>query len=149
MRLVRSHVVVYELPYPRPVRWKDTVEDSGLFMLLRLVTDAGLEGVAEGPIKPTWTGTTPRVLAAALEDLLLPALEDVDLSEPAAVRSRLDRFPENTLAQGLIDNACWDLRAQAKGAPLWRLWGGVREVALSWTVTRDAPRSWRRKRPTW
>jgi L-Ala-D/L-Glu epimerase len=140
MRLVRSHAVVYELPYPRPVRWKDTVEGSGLFMLLRLITDAGLEGIAEGPIKPTWTGTTPRVLAAALEDLLLPALKDVDLAEPAAVRSRLDRFPENTLAKGLIDNACWDLRAQAKGDPLWRLWGGVREVALSWTVTREAPK---------
>ena len=139
MRLVRSQSVVYKLPYPRPVRWKDTVEDGEVFMLLRLITDDGFEGVAEGPIKPTWTGTTPRILAAAIEDLLLPALEKTDLADPAAVRSRLDAFPENTLAKGLIDNACWDLRAQAKGKPLWQLWGGKREVALSWTVTREAP----------
>jgi L-alanine-DL-glutamate epimerase-like enolase superfamily enzyme len=132
-------MVVYKLPYPRPVRWKDTVEDGGLFMLLRLVTDAGLEGVAEGPIKPTWTGTTPRALAAVIDDLLLPALEKTDLSDPAAVRSRLDAFPENTLAKGLVDNACWDLHAQARGEPLWRLWGGSREVPLSWTVTRERP----------
>jgi L-alanine-DL-glutamate epimerase-like enolase superfamily enzyme len=133
-------MIVYQLAYPRPVRWKDTVEDSGLFMLLRLSADAGFEGVAEAPIKPTWTGTTPRVLAAALQDLLLPALHDANLSDPAVVRSRLERFPENTLAKGLIDNACWDLHAQAKGEPLWRLWGGVREVPLSWTVTREAPK---------
>lgn len=85
MRLERSSIVVYKLPYPRPVRWKDSVEDGGLFMLLRLFSDTGLEGIAEGPIKPTWTGTTPRSLTAVIEDLLLPALRDVDLADPAAV----------------------------------------------------------------
>ena len=64
MRLTRSQIAVYKLSYPRPVRWKDTVEDGGLFMLLRLFSDEGFEGVAEAPIKPTWTGTTPRSLAA-------------------------------------------------------------------------------------
>jgi len=139
MRLERSNIVVYKLPYPRPVRWKDTVEDGGLFMLLRLFSDEGLEGVAEGPIKPTWTGTTPRSLTAAIEDMLLPALKGVDLADAAAVRKRLDAFPENTLAKGMIDNALWDLRAQAHRKPLWELWGGARVVPLSWTVTREAP----------
>lgn len=139
MRLERHNIAVYKLPYPRPVRWKDTVEDGGLFMLLRLIDDEGREGVAEGPIKPTWTGTTRRTLTAVIEDLLLPALEGIDLADAAAVRKRLEAFPENTLAKGMIDNACWDLRAQAQGQPLWRLWGGEREVPLSWTVTREAP----------
>jgi L-alanine-DL-glutamate epimerase-like enolase superfamily enzyme len=139
MRLAQTQMLVYKLPYPRPVRWKDTVEDGGLFMLLRLTTEEGYEGVAEGPIKPTWTGTTPRSLAATVEDLLVPALEGVDLADAVAVRSRLERFPENTLAKGLVDNACWDLRAQLAGEPLWALWKGTRDVALSWTVTREAP----------
>jgi L-alanine-DL-glutamate epimerase-like enolase superfamily enzyme len=141
MRLARSSLTVYRLRYPRPVRWKDTVEDSGTFLLLRLIADNGLEGVAEGPIKPTWTGVTRRSLSAALEDLLLPALEKTDLSDPGAVRARLDSFPENTLAKGLIDNACWDLRAQSQGLPLWQLLGGKREVPLSWTVTRATPKA--------
>lgn len=145
MRLARSQIVVYKLPYPRPVRWKDSVEDGGLFMLLRLFSDEGFEGVAEGPIKPTWTGTTPRVLSAALDDLLLPALEKVDLADSEAVRAQLERFPENTLAKGLIDNACWDLRAQAAGKPLWQLFGGTPEVDLSWTVTREAPQAMARE----
>lgn len=108
-------------------------------MLLRLHTDDGLEGVAEGPIKPTWTGTTAGTLTAALNEMLLPALDKVDLADAAAVRKCLAPFPENRLAKALIDNACWDLRAQALGTPLWRIWGGTREVPLSWTVTRAAP----------
>lgn len=139
MRLTRSSLTAINLPYPRPVHWKDTVEAGCEFMLLRLYTDDGLEGVAEGPIKPTWTGTTRRSLAAALEDMLLPALNGVDLLDAAAVRKRLAPFPENRLAKGLIDNACWDLRAQAKGIPLWRLWGGAADVPVSWTVTREKP----------
>jgi len=139
MRIQRSSLVALKLPYPRPVRWKDTVEDGCEFLLLRLHTDDGLEGVAEGPIKPTWTGTTRRALAAALEDMLLPALDGVDLMDVAAVRKRLSVFPENRLAKALVDNACWDLRAQAQGVPLWKLWGGSPAVPVSWTVTREKP----------
>jgi L-alanine-DL-glutamate epimerase-like enolase superfamily enzyme len=139
MRIERFSLTAIKLPYPRPIHWKDTVEDGCEFMLLRLHTDDGLEGIAEGPIKPTWTGTTRRALAAALEDMLLPALKGVDVMDVAAMRKRLAPFPENRLAKGLIDNACWDLRAQAKRVPLWRLWGGQPQVPVSWTVTREKP----------
>lgn len=139
MRLASWDLTLIHLPYPRPIHWKDTVETGCDFMLVRLFTDAGHEGVAEAPIKPTWTGTTRRSLAAALEDMLLPSLAGVDVGDMAAVEARLSRFPENRLAKGLVDNACWDLRAQARGAPLWRLWGGSPEVPVSWTVTREKP----------
>lgn len=139
MHLDRAEITFYQLPYPHPVRWKDTVEEGGLFALLRLRSRDGIEGVAEGPIKPTWTGTTPRALAAAIEDLLVPALDRIDIDDPLAVAQRLASFPENTLAKGLIDNACWDLRASLQGQPLWKLLGGRAEVTLSWTVTRAAP----------
>src|SRR5688572_31611227 len=99
MRLARSSLIVYKLPYPRPIHWKDTVEDGCTFLLLRLYTDTGLEGVAEGPIKPTWTGTTRNSLTAVLEELLLPALNGVDLADEAAVRKKLAPYPENRLAK--------------------------------------------------
>ena len=145
MKLARSTISIYQLPYPRPVRWKDTVEDGGLFALLRIVAEDGREGVAEGPIKPTWTGTVPRALAAAIDDMLLPALKDTAIDDPSAVAKRLASFPENTLAKGLIDNACWDLKARVEGKPLWQLLGGQPEVALSWTVTRASPQEMARE----
>ena len=139
MQLERSTLTAIRLPYPRPIHWKDTVEEGCELMLLRLFTDDGLEGVAEGAIKPTWTGTTRRALVAVLEDMLLPALKGVDLSDVRAVRQRLAPFPENRLAKGLIDSACWDLRAQAQRVPLWQLWKGTPDVPVSWTVTRALP----------
>ncbi|MFN9155683.1 MAG: mandelate racemase/muconate lactonizing enzyme family protein, partial [bacterium] len=139
MQLKRSTLTAIRLPYPRPIHWKDTVEEGCELMLLRLFTDDGLEGVAEGAIKPTWTGTTRKALVAVLEDMLLPALTGVDLSDVRAVRQRLAPFPENRLAKGLIDSACWDLRAQAQRMPLWQLWKGTPEVPVSWTVTRAPP----------
>lgn len=137
MKLARFTITAIKLPYPRPIHWKDTVEDGAEFLVLRLFTDEGVEGVAEGPIKPTWTGTTRRSLVAVLEDMLLPALNGVDLLDVAAVRKRLAPYPENRLAKALIDNACWDIRAQAKHTPLWKLWGGAPKVPVSWTVTRE------------
>jgi L-alanine-DL-glutamate epimerase-like enolase superfamily enzyme len=39
----------------------------------------------------------------------------------------------------MVETACWDLRAQVRGQPMWQLWGGDPEVPLSWTVTRQSP----------
>src|ERR671927_312496 len=66
-------------------------------------------------------------------------LEGVDLLDEVAVTRALGRIPEHRLARSMVDTACWDLRAQAAGMPLWQLWGGDPEVPLSWTVTRQAP----------
>ena len=42
-------------------------------------------GVAEAPLKPTWSGVSPRSIAAVLEDLLLPAMREIDVAEASAV----------------------------------------------------------------
>lgn len=139
MRLVASSLHGYRLPYRRPVTWFASVERDAVFVALRLVADDGSRGVAEAPVKPTWSGVSPRSLVAAVEDLLLPALEDVDLADAAAVRAALAVFPENHLAKMLVDNACATLRAAAAGVPLWRGLGGTPVVPLSWCVTRQPP----------
>jgi len=139
VKLARWSLACYRLRYDREVRWADAVEDSGVFALLRLESSDGVVGVAEGTIKSTWSGVSPRSLGAALEDLLLPRLEGVDLADADAVSERLRAVPENWLAKGMIDTACWTLRAASIGTPLWRLWGGEPRVELGWTVTRQAP----------
>lgn len=139
MRPVAADLYAYSLPYRRPVTWYASVEDAGLFLALRLLADDGSRGVAEATIKPTWSGVSPRSLAAALEDVLLPALSGVDVGDPAAVEAALAPFPENRLGKMLVDNACATLRATVDGVPLWRRLGGTPAVALSWCVTRQPP----------
>jgi L-alanine-DL-glutamate epimerase-like enolase superfamily enzyme len=139
MRLAEYSLHPYRLRYHRPVRWSDIVEDAAPMVLLRLVADTGAVGVGEITVKPTWCGATARSLAASIEEMFVPLLRTIDLDDPSAVRATLDRIPENLAAKTIIDNACWDLFAARHRQPLWMLWGGKRDVELSWAVTRQAP----------
>ena len=139
MKLARWSLHFYRLPYAREVVWSNAVEDSGLFALLRLESDTGVVGIAEGTIKNTWSGVSPRSLQAALEDIVLPLVKEVDLADDQAVLQAWAKIPENRLAKGLFDNACWTLRAAAAGAPLWKMLGGKPSVDVCWTVTRAKP----------
>ncbi len=139
MRLAEYSLHSYRLRYERPVRWSDIVEEAAPFVLLRLQSDTGAVGVAEITVKPTWCGVTARSLVAAIEEVFLPLIANMDLDEPAKVRAALERIPENQAAKTLIDNACWDLHAASVGRALWRLWGGTGRVELSWALTRQAP----------
>lgn len=141
MRLAEYSLHCYRLRYERPVRWSDIVEEAAPFVLLRLQSDTGAAGVAEITVKPTWCGVTARSLIAAIEEIFLPLIAGMDLDEPAEVRSALERIPENQAAKTLIDNACWDLHAAARGRSLWRLWDGAGRVELSWALTRQAPQA--------
>jgi L-Ala-D/L-Glu epimerase len=95
--------------------------------------------VAEGTVKSTWSGVSPGSLRAALEDIIFPAIREVDLGDAQAVARAWARIPENRLAKGLVDNACWTMRAAAAREPLWKLWGGQQQVEVCWTVTRASP----------
>jgi len=141
VHLGRWSLACYRLAYEREVRWADGVEDAGVFALLRLESADGAIGIAEATVKPTWSGVSPRALAAMLEDVLMPRLHGADLGDAAVVSDRLQAVPENWLAKGMLETACWTLRAAALGTPLWQLWGGEPRVELSWTLTRQAPRA--------
>ncbi len=129
----------YELPYAREVVWANAVERAGLYALLHLTDDSGIEGVAEGTIKATWTGVSPRSLRAALEDFLMPKVVGVGFDGAAGAMKRLEGVPENKLAKAMIDNACWQVEACRAGQPLWKLWGGSPSVELTWAITRQPP----------
>jgi L-alanine-DL-glutamate epimerase-like enolase superfamily enzyme len=139
MKLASWSLHFYRLPYVREVLWANAREDSGLFALLKLVGDDGTAGIAEGTIKNTWSGVSPRSLDMALQDVILPLLNEADLLDSQKVGESLARVPENRLAKALVDNACWTLRAAAARQPLWQLLGGKKSVDLCWTVTRAKP----------
>ncbi len=139
VKLERWTLEFYKLPYCREIVWANAVEKAGTFALLTLEGDNGAKGVAEGTIKTTWSGVSPRSLAAVFEDVLMPKLAGVDIASPATVALALAGIPENKLARGMLDSAAWVLHAATAGQPLWKLWGGTREVDLTWAVTRQPP----------
>ena len=139
VKLEQWSLKFYKLPYRREIVWANTVERAGTFALLTLEGDNGAQGVAEGTIKATWSGVSPRSLTAVFEDVLMPKLAGVDIASPAAVAQALAGIPENRLARGMLDSAAWVLHAATLGEPLWKLWGGTGAVELTWAVTRQPP----------
>ena len=139
MKIVDWSLHFYALPYEREIVWANAVERAGIFALLHVKADNGAQGIAEGTIKPTWSGVSPRSLQATLEDFIMPRLMSVNVAEPDAVRLALAGIPENRLAKGMADTACWGMRAMVADQPLWRHLGGTPEVELTWAITRQAP----------
>jgi L-alanine-DL-glutamate epimerase-like enolase superfamily enzyme len=139
MKLAEWSTHPVHLRYPREVSWATTQEDGADYVVLRLVTDDGVVGVAEGGARPAWNGVTPRALSVILEELFIPLIRDVDLLDEMAIGRALSKVREQRAAQSMVEMACWDLCAQVRGQPMWQLWGGDPEVPVSWTVTRQGP----------
>lgn len=138
MKLERWSLHFYRLRYAREVVWANAREDSGLFALLRIEAN-GATGIAEGTLKDTWSGVSPASLKATLEDFLMPRLQGLELTDEKVVARAFAGIPENRLAKGMIESACWTLRAAAVGEPLWKLWDAGRSREVAWTVTRQKP----------
>lgn len=139
MKLEHFEFFAYRLGYARRVNWFNSSEDAADYLALRLVGEDGSVGFAEAPLKPTWTGMSPRAHRALVEDLLLPALAEVDLTDEAAVSAALAVYPVPPEARMLVANACAVLAASASGTPLWQRFGDRPDAALSWCVTRQSP----------
>jgi L-alanine-DL-glutamate epimerase-like enolase superfamily enzyme len=137
MRLAEWSSYPVHLAYPHVIHWASTVEDGADYLFLRLVADDGLVGVGEALAKRAWSGVSLESLPGIL-DQVIPLIRDVDLMDAHAVGQALGGVGEGP-ARSVVEAACWDLRSQALGRPLWQIWGGDPEVFLSWTVTRQPP----------
>src|SRR4051812_4688875 len=121
MKLAEWSTHPIRLRYPQEIHWASTQEEGSDYVLLRLVTDDGLIGVAEGLAKPAWNSVTYRALAVILEELFIPLIRDIDLLDERAVERALSQVREQRAARTMVETACWDLRSQAQGKPLWQL----------------------------
>ncbi|MGK2926431.1 MAG: mandelate racemase/muconate lactonizing enzyme family protein [Lysobacterales bacterium] len=104
---------------------------TGGWCLLELATDQGLMGRALCP-------APARDAALGLANALLIG------EDPRAVSTLWDRMSGQPGGVGVaparasLDHACWDLKAQANGEPLWKTMGGSRPRAPVYASLRGA-----------
>jgi L-alanine-DL-glutamate epimerase-like enolase superfamily enzyme len=120
--VVAAEVVLAAVPLERPVALRGTTIVDREYVVLRLRTDAGLEGAAIG-----YTRGLP--VTRILNDLA-PALLGADALGRVGIVARLEQgtasMPSSAAvrAVSLVDVALWDVAARHAGLPLWRLLGG-------------------------
>ena len=111
--------------------------------LVRVQTDAGVEGWAEGPgINKVVPGRNGSVFNAYLETIIKPVLIgenplDIDRHWETLAMGKDDRLyklPASVV--GIIDVALWDLLGKETGKPVYTLMGGAARttIPLYWSV---------------
>jgi len=111
--------------------------------LVRVQTDAGIEGWAEGPgINKVVPGRNGSVFNAYLETIIKPVLIgenplDIDRHWETLATGKEDRLyklPASIV--GIIDVALWDLLGKETGKPVYTLMGGAARttIPLYWSV---------------
>lgn len=96
------------------------------FLLVRVATDGGLEGVGEATVTPRWSGETVWGAQALIDSVLAPALIGCDPHDIAELERRMDALcVHNQFAKAALEMACWDLQGKEVGLPLYELLGGA------------------------
>jgi len=139
-KIVRVEAHCIELPYVKPIQFASLSESTGKYLILRLVTSGGAEGIAECVARPGFSGEDPRLLSYQIETFFAPILEGSDPLGHNRILRDIGRIRSCGTARALIDLALWDLRGKILGQPVWRLLGGgpVAPVPVAWIVHGDS-----------
>lgn len=96
------------------------------FVLVRLRTDEGIDGLGEATVTPRWSGETVWGARALIDRVLAPVLIGCDPADVAEIDRRMDAVcSRNWFAKSAIEMACWDAVGKEAEKPLFELLGGA------------------------
>ena len=96
------------------------------YVLVRIQTDAGIEGAGEATVMPRWSGETAWGAQAVIDHVFAPLLIGCDPFDIPHVDHLMDRAAaDNWFAKSAIEMACWDIQGKEAGKPVYELLGGV------------------------
>jgi muconate cycloisomerase len=106
--------------------------DESHYVLVRLLTDTGLEGAGEATATVRWSGETVWGVQALIDRVLTPLLVGVELDPARPLENIVDldrrmdmAVQHNWFAKSAIEMACWDVLGKAAGQPVYELLGGA------------------------
>ncbi len=106
--------------------------DVSEYVIVRVRTDTGIEGVGEATVSPRWSGETIWSAAALIEHVLAPAVVGCDPTDVDGIAAKMDVCARhNWFAKSAIEMACWDIFGKAESKPVYKLLGGAcRDLAI-------------------
>lgn len=141
MLISKIEAMVVALPARRPHPMAFGGENLGQYVIVRVTTDEGLEGLGEATVLLQWGGDhgryfgeSPRTTVHIVEDVLAPALAGVDPMAIELAHRRMDRAVKGyPYAKSAVDSALHDIKGKAYGVPVYELLGGLarREVPIA------------------
>lgn len=97
------------------------------YVMVRVGTDVGIEGVGEATVMPRWSGETMWGCQAVIDKIFTPRLLGMDPHDLAAIDHKMDRACQgNWFAKSAIEMACWDILGKEANKPVYELLGGAK-----------------------
>lgn len=123
---IESYPVCIPLKPPRRMISALGQHVESKFLIVRVLTDAGIEGVGEATVTPRWSGETVWGAKAMVDRVLAPAVIGLDPHDIVGLERQMERFCiHNWFAKSAIEMACWDIQGRAAGKPVYELLGGA------------------------
>ncbi len=98
---------------------------SAEFVIVKLVTDEGVEGYGEAPVEIPWTGEDMWIAKHCIDQHLAPVVRGQSLFDISAILAAMDRaIPWHPYAKAAIEMAVWDAVGHALNQPIYNLLGG-------------------------
>ncbi len=114
-------VVPLIIPFKTSMRTVENIED----LVVIVETDAGQIGYGSAPATPVITGDTHGSIIAAINTVMLPKLQGMDIENLNDIINVIQRsLVNNTSAKAAVELAIYDLWGKLHQAPLYKLLGG-------------------------
>ena len=127
MRIQSVRAIPVDLPLPHPMEWATGCMASQAHVLVRIMTDEGVEGIAEAIPRENIYGETQVGMVHVINNLLAPLVAGLDPFDVEKVHEAMAFIKGNLAAKGGIDVALWDIMGKACGLPCHKLLGGYRD----------------------
>jgi muconate cycloisomerase len=96
------------------------------YVVVRVWTDAGIDGAGEATVTPRWSGETVWGTQVVIDHVLAPVVIGCDPHDVVEIDRRMDKAcAHNWFAKSAIEMACWDIQGKAAGKPVYELLGGA------------------------
>lgn len=141
MKIARVEIIPVDIPYKTPFRVSYGGVTSGSQIILRIVTDEGVDGVGSsiGFGKVGLTRESAMVQMRSVAEALLLGKDPLNTE---AILSRLDVvLPGSWRVKAHFDYALYDLKGKIFNVPVYQLLGGLsrEKIPLEWIIMMDEP----------
>ena len=134
MKITRIDSFPVRIPLKPERRMISTLgkHDVSDYVLVRVSTDAGIEGAGEATVQARWSGETVWGAKALIDHVLAPHLIGRDPMDFDLIEFLMDQATQdNWFAKSALDMACWDICGKEMGKPIYALLGGpVRPLSI-------------------
>ena len=96
------------------------------YTLVRITTDAGIEGAGEATVAPRWSGETAVGAQDIIDTVFTPLIVGCDPRDIDEIDRRMESAAwGNWFAKSAIEMACWDIAGKDAGKPIYEMLGGA------------------------